>query len=77
MFFGALCPLASMVSGSCDDIIGGASFVSPFGRLLVFYAFPRLWPLFFQEVSMAKRQVKSSRPTGYKLVPDATVASTV
>jgi len=59
MYFGALCPLASMVSGGCDDILGGALYVSPFGRLLS-STHSRACGLFFLEVSMAKRQTKSS-----------------
>src|SRR5438045_2671612 len=62
MFFGALCPLASMASGSCDDIIGGASYVSPFGRLLSSTP-SRACGLCFRRSAMAKRQAKSSRTT--------------
>jgi transposase len=74
MFFGALCPLASMVSGSCDDILGGASYVSPFGRLLS-STHSRACGLFFTEVGMANRKGKSSshskrsaRPKKLKMV---------
>jgi|HubBroStandDraft_2_1064218.scaffolds.fasta_scaffold53891_2 transposase len=44
-----------MVPGGCDDIIGGALYVSPFGRLLS-SLHSRAYGLIFTEVNMAKRK---------------------
>src|SRR5262245_20004332 len=64
---GALCPAVNVVPGGCDDIIGGALGVSPFGKMPLcqippaLAAFSSLGPFPYLEAAMTPRKQKNLR----------------